>query len=105
MSFHRLANLLVAEGRLHERENCMAEAALIYVEVIRLGNELSRGELRLLGVACEAIGYDCLARVVPKLNGEEARAVLVALERMSDSRPTREDLEPTQRRFGLPQFA
>lgn len=100
MSFNRLASLLIAEGGLHERENRRADAARIYVEVIRLGNEVIRGGLRSAGIACAAGGYDCLAKLVPKLNGREARGVLDALERVNNPHPTPADLERNQRRLG-----
>lgn len=99
MSFSRLASLLVAEGRLHERENRLAEAALIYAEVTHLGTELSRGGFRLAGIACEAIGSDHLAKLVPKLSGAEARAALLALEQADSSRTRRENLARNHRRF------
>ena len=60
----RLVQLLAAEGRLREMDNRLADAAQSYVDAIRFGNEMSRGGFvinRLVGIACEAIGYTPLA--------------------------------------------
>ncbi len=84
-SMKRLAQLLNAEGRLAEMEHRPAEAALTYIELMRFGNEISRGGFlihRLVGIACEAIGYAALAKVVPQLNCEQSRPLLVELERV-----------------------
>src|ERR1041385_3366359 len=61
----RLAQLLAAEGRLKEMDNQPGQAASSYIDAIRLGNEMSRGGFlitRLVGIACEAIGYQPLAK-------------------------------------------
>ncbi len=87
----QLVQLLVAEGRLREMEDRPAEAAGSYVDAIRFGNEMSRGGFlitRLVGIACEAIGYAPLAKVVPKLSREDARIVLTELERVDAGRVT-----------------
>jgi hypothetical protein len=85
----QLVQLLAAEGRLHEVEDRPAEAARSYVDAIRFGNEMSRGGFlitRLVGVACEAIGYAPLAKVVPKLSREDARVVVTELEKVDAGR-------------------
>ena len=87
----RLVQLLAAEGRMREMEDRPGEAARSYVDAIRFGNEMSRGGFlitRLVGVACEAIGYAPLAKVVPKLSREDARIVLTELEKVDVSRVT-----------------
>ena len=87
----RLVRLVAAEGRLREMEDRPAEAARSYVDAIRFGNEMSRGGFlitRLVGIACEAIGYAPLARVVPKLSREDARIVLTELEKLDAGRVT-----------------
>jgi hypothetical protein len=97
-----LANLLAAEGRLREMENQPADAARSYVDAIRFGNEMSRGGFlitRLVGIACEAIGCAPLAKLAPKLNPDEARAVLTALDRLDAGRVTWAEVQQGERRF------
>jgi hypothetical protein len=88
-SMKRLAQLLAAEGRLLEMDNRPAAAARSYTDCIRLGNEISRGGLlitRLVGIACEAIGYQALAKIVPKLTQDEARDIQRQLEQIDAQR-------------------
>ena len=71
-----LAMVLSAEGRLAEMENRPADATRSYVDAIRLGTEMSRGGLminRLVGIACEGVGSIPLAKLLPKLTGEQMR--------------------------------
>ena len=98
----RLAHLLAAEGRLREMENRPAEAALSYVDVIRYGNEMSRGGFlitRLVGLDCEAIGRVPLAKLAPKLNPVEARAVLSDMDKLDAGRVTWAEFEQSERRY------
>jgi hypothetical protein len=98
----RLVQLLEAEGRLREMENRPAEAARSYVDAIRFGNEMSRGGYlitRLVGVACEAIGYAPLAKLVPKLNPDEARAVLRDLDKLDAGHVTWAEVQQSERQF------
>ncbi|HEY5909488.1 MAG TPA: hypothetical protein VJA21_02670 [Verrucomicrobiae bacterium] len=81
----KLGQLLAAEGRLAELESRSGDAARCYAEAMRLGNETSHGGFlihRLVGVALEAIGGMRLARLVPALSPQEARAVLAQLEKI-----------------------
>jgi hypothetical protein len=98
----RLVQLLAAEGRQREMENQPAEAARSYVDAIRFGNEMSRGGYlitRLVGIACEAIGYAPLAKLVRKLNHDEARAVLTDLEKLDADHVTWAEAKQSERRF------
>jgi hypothetical protein len=98
----RLVHLLAAEGRLREMENRPADAARTYVEAIRFGNAMSRGGFlitRLVGVACEAIGYGPLAKLVSKLKPDDARAVLTALDKLDAGRVTWAEVQQSERRF------
>ncbi len=82
-SFKCLAQLLAAEGRLAEMENRPADAARSYLDCIRLGNEQSRGGPlinRLVGMACEAIGYQPILNVLPKLKEMQLRELTRGLE-------------------------
>lgn len=81
--FKRLAQLLAAEGRLAEMEHRPAEAARSYLDCIRFGNEQSRGGpliSRLVGLACEAIGYQPLLTLLPQLSHAELRELARGLE-------------------------
>jgi hypothetical protein len=98
----RLVHLLAAEGRLREMENRPADAALSYVEALRFGNAMSRGGFlitRLVGIACEGIGYAPLAKLAPKLNPDEARAVLRDMDKLDAGRVTWADVQQSERRF------
>jgi hypothetical protein len=97
-----LALLLAAEGRLREMENRPADAALSYVDALRYGNEMSRGGFlinRLVGLDCEVIGYAPLAKLVPKLNPVEARAVLRDLDKLDTGRVTWAEVQQSEGRF------
>lgn len=98
----RLAQLLTAEGRLREMDNQPADAAQSYTDAIRLGNEMSRGGFlitRLVGVACESIGCNVLAKVVPELGPKEARIVVTELEKVDAGRVTWAEVQRNERRF------
>ena len=104
----RLVRLLAAEGRLREMEDRPAEAARSYVDAIRFGQEMSRGgflSTRWVGIACEAIGYAPLARVVPKLSREEARMVLTELERVDAGRVAWAEVRRSEKQYTRYQYA
>lgn len=87
-TFKRLAQLLVAEGRLAEMEDRRADAAQSYVETIRFGNEMSRGGFlicRMVGIACEMVGFTPLSKLAPRLKPEEAHRVMLELERSDET--------------------
>ncbi len=98
----RLAQLLAAEGRLHELDDQPAAAARTYLDAIRFGNEISRGGVlinRLVGVACEAIGRAALARLLPELKPEAARRLLTDLERVDRTRVPWSEVQRAETRF------
>jgi hypothetical protein len=98
----RLLQLLAAEGRWREMENQPADAARSYVDAIRFGNEISRGGFlitRLVGIACEAIGYTPLAKLAPSVNPDETRTVLTALDKLDAGRVTWAEVQQGERRF------
>ena len=104
----QLVLLLAAEGRLGEMEDRPAEAARSYVDAIRFGNEMSRGGFlitRLVGVACEAIGYAPLARVGPKLSREDARIVVTGLEGVDAGRVTWAEALRGEKQYARYQYA
>ena len=78
-----LAQLLAANRRLAELEGRTNDAVTISVETIRIGNEISRGGPmigHLFGIACEAIGCDPLARLVPAMSPAETRRLIPEIE-------------------------
>jgi hypothetical protein len=81
----RAAVLLEAEGKNAERENRLGEAAQAYLDTIHFGDDISRGGFlinRLVGIACESIGFDLLVKLVPKLSCEQARPIIADLEQL-----------------------
>ena len=97
--FKALALLLATEGRLAELENHPGDAARSYFEVIRLGNETSRGGFminRLVGVACEAIGARPLAKLLPGLSCEQARPIIAELENVDAGSVTWQEVMQTE---------
>lgn len=98
----RLVQLLAAEGRLHEMDDRLADAAQSYVDAIHFGNETSRGGFiinRLGGLACEAIGDTPLSKLAPKLNSAEARPVIAELEKIDNAGVTWDEVEQNENRF------
>ena len=102
-----LAHLLVEEGRLAEMEGRYADAAQSYIDAIHFGNEMSRGGpiiVRLVGIACEAIGHTPLSKLVPKLKPEEARRVVVELEKIDNAGVTWAEVRRNEKRFAQHQL-
>lgn len=98
----RLAQLLAAEGRLHEMDNEPLDAAHSYVDVIRFGNNISRGGFiinRLVGIACEAIGNGPLSKLVPRLSPDDSRKVILDLEKIDRAEITWDEVRRGEVRF------
>lgn len=98
----RLAQLLNAEGRLAEMEHRPADAARTHLENIRFGNEISRGGFlihRLVGTACEAIGYSGLVKVVPQLDSEQLRSLSAELDKVDKQAVTWNEVMHGERLF------
>jgi hypothetical protein len=97
-----LARLLMEEGRLAELEGRYGDAAQSYLATIRFGNEMSRGGfiiIRLVGIACEAIGDAPLSKLVPKLSPAQARQVVVELEKIDRTQVTWDEVRQNENRF------
>lgn len=83
-----LAKALSAEGRLAEMDNRLPDAARSYVDSIRLGSAMSQGGLmmnRLVGIACQGMGDHRLVKLIPKLNCEDLRPLVNALEKVDQT--------------------
>jgi hypothetical protein len=103
----QLVELLRAEGRLREMDNHPADAAQSYLDAIRFGNEISRGGFiinRLVGIACEAIGETSLNKLLPKFGPQEARPIIVELEKIDSARVTWEEILQNENRFSRHQL-
>ena len=97
-----LARLLEQEGRLAEMENRHGDAVKSYLDTIRFGNEISRGGFiinRLVGVACEAIGFSPLAKLAPRLSVGDARSLVAALEAVDATRMSWEEVRRNEDSF------
>jgi len=75
----KLVWLIRADGRLAELERRTNDAAKIYVEAIRYGQESCRGGVmidRLVGIACETIGISALEKIRANLDAETCLVTL-----------------------------
>ncbi len=82
-SFKRLALLVCAEGRLAELEGRTNEAAEIYLDGIRFGQELSRGGVmitKLVGIACENIAMSPLWSPTNSLSAGKCREIAASIQ-------------------------
>jgi hypothetical protein len=97
----RLAQLLAAEGRLRQMEGHPADAALCYAQAIHLGNETGRGFIihRLVGVACEAMGYIPLSAILTNLTCADSLPVLAELANVASNRVTWEEVKVNEYAF------
>lgn len=102
MGQKRLAQLLVAEGRLAELEDRPADAVRSYLDAVRLGQEISRGGFlinRLVGIACSAIGMAPLGRLAPNLEGEQLKPIVAELETIDRAGVTWEEVLAAEKAF------
>lgn len=79
----RVAFAFIAQGRLAEIESCKADAAEIYMDLIRLGHEAARGGIIIDSMSSrniEAIGLAYLEKLIPKLDAKCCREMASALE-------------------------
>jgi hypothetical protein len=93
--FKKLAMVLSAEGTLAKLEGRTNDAAKIYLEGMRLGQESSRGGImisRLVGMACEALEREQLRTLTNSLDAAQCRETVEALARID---ATEEPLEDT----------
>jgi hypothetical protein len=85
----KLALAFRAEGELAEREGKTNDAARIYLDGIRFGQEICRGGLlidRMVGIACERMNLDPLLRLESDLDAAACHDVARALEQMEGRR-------------------
>src|SRR5437879_1005470 len=85
----KLVWLLEAQGRLAELEHRTNDAAGIYVEAIRYGQESGRGGVmidRLVGIACEALGINRLQQAAGGLDASTCRETIKMLQEIDRTR-------------------
>jgi hypothetical protein len=82
-SFRQLGMLLRAQGRLAELEGRTNDAADIYLEADKFGQESARGGLlisRLVGAGCEKMALNSLGSLTDGLGAQKCREAGKALE-------------------------
>ena len=92
-AFKNLSLVITAEGRLAEMEGRTNDAAKIYLEAARFGQDSSRGGVimsRLVGVGCENIAINCLRPLNNQLDATNSRALAKGLETLDDREDTPE---------------
>jgi hypothetical protein len=92
--FRQLALLLVAEGRLAEREGRTADAARSYLDCLRLGIEEGRGGGLMQGdfsLLIQRLGMKSLQEVTARLDGAVAAAAAAEMTRLDAAAPTLAD--------------
>lgn len=92
--FKKLALAFRAEGELAERERRNNDAARVYLDGVRLAQEMCRGGLlidRMVGVATERTNLDPLENLVPSLDAATSRDTARTLEQMEVRRESIQD--------------
>ncbi|MDB6065597.1 MAG: hypothetical protein JWR26_1805 [Pedosphaera sp.] len=82
LGFKALTFVLCAEGKLAEQEGRTNDAAKIYMEAIRFGQESSRGGVimsRLVGMVCELIARKHLQPLANRLDAAQDRGIIETL--------------------------
>ena len=85
----KIADALAIEGKLADLENRPWDAAIRYLESMKLGADLARGGLgidALLAAAAEAWGVMQIVTEIPKLNAEQSRALIHELAGLEATR-------------------
>jgi hypothetical protein len=108
-TFHELAFLFVAEGRLAEMDGRTNDAAGTYLDGIQFGQEFSHGGVlisKLVGLACEAMAIHHLRRLSDSLDAAKCREVARVLQTIDDrEEPVADTLEQerlwSRKTFGI----
>jgi hypothetical protein len=94
-SLRRLSRLFQAIATLAEREGRRAEAVRGGLDQVRLGQQMARGGLmidEMTGLACERPGREGLSSLLDRLDADECRTALRALDDLDRSRESHEAL-------------
>jgi hypothetical protein len=87
--FRELARMLAMESRIRQTDNDWPGAAHSALDIIHLGQDISRGGVLidyLVGCSINAIGRAELWQVLPHLNALEAKSAAYRLEKLYNSR-------------------
>ena len=98
----RVGQLIAAEGKFAEQENRIPDAVQSYLTAIRYGNEMSRNGFiinRLVGIACEAMGFEPLVKLVPRLTCDQSRVIVAELEKMDRDGVTWKEIMHPEHRY------
>ena len=100
-TFKQLSQVFRAEGRLAELDGRTNDAAKIYLDGVRFGQDSSRGGVmlsRLVGIACETIAFNSLRPLNDQLDATNSRAVARELEKIdADEDPVEQTLQQEAR--------
>lgn len=104
----RLAQTLVAEGKLAEMEEHPGDAAKSYLDTIHLGTESPRGGLlidQLVGTAIEALGTSHLEKSSVRLDAKSCREAAAVLETLDAQRQSWNDVLNQEHTWSRRSFA
>lgn len=87
-SFKTVALALRAKGKEAEKRRADAEAAAVYMEIIRLGQHVEHGTVIALlsGIAIEKIGLDAVEKVAPRLTAAQRKDLADQLDSFDKQR-------------------
>lgn len=91
IAFRTLAQALVCEGKLAEKENRSGDAANSYLDTVRLGSQITHGGLlidEMLGIAVLSLGELQLQGIVTNLDAATCRQSAATLEMLATNRQT-----------------
>ena len=91
IGFKGLAQALVCEGKLAEKENHFDDAAKSYLDSVRLGNQITHGGLvidELVGISAAWYGEMQLQDIVTNLDAPSCRSAAATLETLAAGRQT-----------------
>lgn len=91
IAFRSLAQALVSEGKLAEKENRFGDAAKSYLDAVRQGNQITHGGLlvdEMLGIAIWSLGETQLQSIVTNLDAPDCRRTAANLEALAGDRQT-----------------
>jgi hypothetical protein len=91
----RLAQAFVAEGKFAEKQRRFGDAARSYLDLVRLGNNSSRGGIlidALVGLAIENIGAAGLQKIIGQSDTRTCREAAATLEALDAQRQSWTDI-------------
>jgi hypothetical protein len=105
--FKRLTRSFIGEGKLAEAENRFGDAALAYLDGLRLGHECSRGGViidMLVGVACRSGSCKSMQGILGRLDAGQCREAIQALEEIDAKAESASEILATERSWSRRTF-